>query len=260
MEKVVVNRSLLIIDSSVKLSREAEAFRKTYDIKNILAIPIYSGRKDFGILIMGSKDDNYKYKNEDVELAKVFAKQITIAIESDILNKKTEELAIKDDLTDLYNKNFILTALGDEIKRAIFYQRPCSFVVFGIDNFDGFFSAHGELAAEEALKKVAKVIKDNMATVARAARIGGDEFAVLLPEKNKKESFAIAEEIRKKIESMNFLKSGNGGLTVSGGVSENPLDGIVSDDLIAKAKELLLLAKTQGKNRILGLTGTKVCQ
>ena len=251
LEKAVGSRNLLIIDSSVKLSREAEAFRKTYGIKNILAIPIYSGRKDFGMLVMGGKADNYKYKNEDVELAKVFAKQITIAIESDILNKKTEELEIKDDLTDLYNKNFILTALSDEIKRAIFYQRPCSFVAFGIDNFDSFLSAHGELAAEEALRKVAKVIKDNMVPVGRAARIGGNEFAVLLPEKNKKESFEIAEEIRKKIESVNFLKSGNAALTISGGVSENPLDGATSDELFKKATELLKEARTSGKNRVI---------
>jgi len=59
-----------------------------------------------------------------------------------------------------------------------------------------------------------------------------------LPEKNKKESLYIAEEIRKKIETSNFLKSGNGTLTVSGGVSENPIDGATSDELFRKAAML----------------------
>ena len=250
LDKAVANRAVLIVDGSSKPSRDVEGFQEAHNIKNILAVPIYSGRKNFGALVIGSKADNYKFKSEDVELVKVFAKQITIAIESDILNKKTEELAIKDDLTDLYNKNYILNRLAEEIKRAVFYQRPCSFIVFGIDDFDKFRSANGELAAEEALKKMAKVMKDNMIPVGKVARTSGDEFAILLPEKNKKESFTVAEEIRKKVEAVSFAKSG-GSLTVSGGVSENPLDGATSEELFKKAMELLKEAKASGKNKVL---------
>jgi len=251
LEKAVSDRAVLIIDNSVKPSKNTDAFRAEYNVKNILAVPIYSGRKNFGALVLGNKAGDYKYKDEDVELIKVFAKQITIAIESDILNRKTEELSIKDDLTGLYNKNFILNRLGEEIKRAVFYQRPCSFVVFGIDDFATFRTANGELASEDALKKMAKVIKDNMIPVGKAARIAGDEFAILLPEKNKKESFTIAEEIRKKVEAMNFLKTGSGSLTVSAGLSENPLDGATGEELFKKAEELLKQARSSGKNRVI---------
>ncbi len=251
LDRAIGDRTVLAIDSATKPSKDTDGFMTSYNVKNLLVVPIYSGRKNFGALILGSKTDDYKYKSEDIELVKVFAKQITIAIESDILNKKTEELSIKDELTGLYNKNFILNRLGEEIRRAIFYQRPCSLVVFGIDNFADFRAAHGELMTEEALKKMAKVIKDNMIPVGKAARIAGDEFAVLLPEKNKKESFTIAEEIRKKIEAVNFLKSGDGGLTVSAALSENPLDGATSDELFKKAAELLKLARASGKNRVI---------
>ncbi|MDD5437363.1 MAG: diguanylate cyclase [Candidatus Omnitrophica bacterium] len=251
LDKVIENRSVLIFDSSVRLSKDMEGFKAIYNIKNILAIPIYSGRRNFGIMVIGSNLEDYKYKNDDVELLKVFAKQLTIAIESDLLNKKADELAIKDELTDLYNKKFILNRLGEEIRRAIFYQRPCSFVIFGIDSFDTFRTAHGELIAEEVLKKVSKVIKDNMVPVGKAARIAGDEFAVLLPEKNKKEAFSLAEEIRKKVEGASFLKSGNGNLTVSGGVSENPLDGATSEELYKRAGDLLREARNTGKNKVI---------
>ena len=250
LQDALDNRAVLVLDSSTKLSKDVEEFRTAYDVKNILSIPIYSGRKIFGMLMIGSNADNYKYKNEDIELAKVFAKQVTIAIESDILNKKTEELAIKDDLTDLYNKNFILNRLSEEIKRAVFYQRPCSFIILGVDDFSSFRDTHGELASEEALKKMAKVIKDNMIPVGKAARIDGDQFAVMLPEKNKRESFVIAEDIRKKIEAVNFLRSGNASLTVSVGVSENPLDGATSEELFKRAGELLKEARVSGKNKV----------
>ena len=251
LDKAMESRSVFVVDSSTKISREIDAFRTTHNVKNILAIPICSGRRNFGMLVIGNGLDNYKYRSEDIELVKVFAKQITIAIESDMLNKKTEELSIKDELTGLYNKNFILNRLSEEIKRAIFYQRPCSFVVFGIDSFNSFRTAYGELAAEETLKKMAKVIKDNMIPVGKAARTAGDEFAILLPEKNKKESFTIAEEIRKKIEIADFLKTGNANLTVCAGVSENPLDGATSDELFKKATDLLKEARASGNNRVI---------
>lgn len=251
LENAVETRSILAIDAGSKQSKDTEDFKAKYGIKCFIAIPIYSGRRNFGLLMIGSRIADHRYRNEDVELAKVFAKQIVIAIESDLLNKKTDELEIKDELTDLYNKNFILSRLAEEIKRAIFYQRPCSFVIFGIDDFVGFRNTHGELAAEEALRRMAKLIRDNMVPIGKAARISADEFAILLPEKNKKESYNIAEEIRKKIEVSNFVKTGTGTLTVSGGVSENPLDGATGEELFKKADALLREAKSSGKNRVI---------
>jgi diguanylate cyclase (GGDEF)-like protein len=84
------------------------------------------------------------------------------------------------------------------------------------------------------------------------ARIGDNEFAIVLPEKNKRRAQEVAEDIRKKVESV-FSKEQdvNKRLTMSGGVSENPLDGIVAEELFAKARGLLDLAKTEGKNRII---------
>lgn len=242
--------SVLVMDESAKRSSDIETFKTRYKIKNLIAIPLHSARKNLGLLVIGTRLDDFRYKDDDVDLIKVFAKQMTIAIENDTLLKKTEELTIKDDLTDLYNKGYVLTRLEEEIKRAIFYQRPCSFIIFNIDNFNDFREANGELVAEEVLKKMSKMIKDNTDPVGKAARIGGDEFAMLLPEKNKRQATHIAEEVRKKIESANFLKDSKIALTVSAGVSENPIDGATKDELFKKATEVLQRAKALGKNRV----------
>lgn len=251
LERALDDSSITILDKGTKQSKELEDFKNLYAIKNIIAIPIHSGSKKLGLLIMGNSLDGFKYKDDDIDLTKVFAKQITIAIESDILSKKTEELAIKDDLTGLYNKNYILTRLEEEIKRAIFYQRPCSFIVFNIDGFRTFREKNGEIVAEEALRRVAKVIKDNLGPVGKGARIGGDEFSMLLPEKNKGEASLIAEDVKKKIESTNLAREGQVHLTVSGGVSENPIDGTTSDELFKKAAEALAQAKASGRNKVI---------
>ena len=249
--KIMDEKAIIIIDKGAKQSRDIDDFRDAYNIKNALIIPLYSGKKNLGLLIIGNKAENFKYKTDDIDLIKVFAKQMMIAIESDILNKKTEALAIKDDLTDLYNKNFIMARLEEEIKRAIFYQRPCSFIIFNIDGFKAFRDSYGELTAEEVLRRIAKLLKDSATPVGKVARIGGDEFAMLLPEKNKKEATFIAEEIRNKLASTNLLREGSANLTISGGLSENPIDGVTGDELFKKAKEALEKAKALGRNRII---------
>ena len=250
LERAMEEQSIVKLDKTARITKELGAFKAAYNLVNVLVVPVCSGRRNFGLLLISNRIDDFEFKEDDIDIIKVFAKQITIAIESDILSKKTEELAIKDDLTDLYNKNFIMARLEEEIKRAIFYQRPCSLVVFNVDDFKSFVAKHGEIAGEEALKKMSRVIKDNMDPAGKAARTGPNEFAMLLPEKNKKEAAYIAEEVKNKISATNLLREGKVNMTVSGGVSENPLDGSTADELFRKAVEAVKKVKQAGKNNV----------
>jgi len=243
LEKAVANRSVVILDKSVKPSKDLANFKNVSNVTNAVVIPLYSSRRNLGLLIVGNRLADFKYKDEDTDMIRVFAKQISIAIESDILSKKTSELSITDDLTNLYNKRFILNRLEEEIKRAIFYQRPCSFIVFSLDQFDLFRQSHGELAAEEALRRIARAIRENMIPIGKAARISGFEFAILLPEKNKKEASYVAEEMKKIIEATNLIRDGLATAKVTVGVSENPIDGATSDELFKKAEEAIRQVK-----------------
>jgi diguanylate cyclase (GGDEF)-like protein len=248
--RVSKNRVFTIVDKASKVNRDTEEFMTSHNIRNMIVSPIFSGNKDYGLFIIGNRTEDYRYKLDDIDLVKIFSKQITIAIENDIWIKKTEQFSIKDDLTDLYNKNYILNRLDEEIRRSIFYQRPCSFLIFNIDNFKLMRDKYGELVAEDVLKKVAKIIKENATPVGKAARIGGDEFALLLPEKNKREAAGIAEDLRKRVEATAFSGDGKLKITVSGGVSENPIDGSTQEELFKKAMEALSSAKSLGKNRV----------
>ncbi|MDP3729903.1 MAG: diguanylate cyclase [Candidatus Omnitrophota bacterium] len=248
--RIIEEKKLFVIDNAMKMTKETEDFKSSGKVKNMIAIPIYSGRKNFGLLVVGNKQDDYRYRTDDIDLIKIFSKQITIAVENDIWIKKSEELSIKDDLTDLYSKGYVLSRLDEEIRRAIFYQRPCSFILFSIDNFKSLRDTRGELVAEDVIKRVAKLIKENTTPVGKAARISGKEFGMLLPEKNKREAAYIAENVRKQIEAANFSREGDLKITVSGGVSENPIDGSTQEELFKKATQLLENAKSMGKNRV----------
>lgn len=250
LEGVIERKKLLYASNGMKIPKDVDNFKKTYNLKNFIAIPLYSDRVAFGLLLLGNRLSDFTYTSDDIDLVTVFAKHITIAIESDILEKKNRELATTDDLTGLYNKHYILIRLEEEIKRAIFYQRPCALAVFRIDNFKSFREASGEPASQEIIKKIAKVIRDNNIPIGRAARIGEDEFAMLLPEKNKKEAVHITAEVRKKIEKANVLNVGKVTLTVISGVSENPIDGTTSDELFKKAIASLDQPKISDNNRV----------
>lgn len=249
--EIARKRKIIVIDSSVSRNTAEYKFRNEYKLTNAVLIPLFTGTIIRGLVIIGNNINGFTYTNEDIDLIKVFAKQLSIAVENDMLVKKADMLAIRDDLTGIYNKNFIMARLKEEIGRAVLYQRPCSFVVIDIDGFKDYRNKHGQLAAENALKKVAAVLEEHIGPIDKASRVGDDMFAVLLPEKNKKSAFDIADDIRKDISNIKFSEDKEDRITASVGVSENPLDGSTADELLAKATEFVRKAKIEGKNKVM---------
>ncbi len=247
----LVEDRAVYVDSKTKFSKDIKAFRGNCGVEKFTAFSIISRNRVIGMLLIGNDADDFVFEKDDLELAKVFTKQAAIAYESNELAKKVKQSAIKDDLTDLYNQKYITVRLDEEIRRAIFYQRPCSYILFNVDDFNKFREENGELATEKALMKIASILKENVTQVSRAARLSGDEFALLLPEKNKKEAYRVAEQVRKRVEKLDLELKKKSLLTISGGVSENPLDGSTAEELMKKAADSVSIAKSQGKNKII---------
>ncbi|MCX5700939.1 MAG: diguanylate cyclase [Candidatus Omnitrophica bacterium] len=242
----------IILDKNNSLPEGLTAFiRQKLGLNNTILIPVYQRKRVVQILGLGNSHESFIYEKEEVELLDILVKQLAIAVENDLLIHSVQKLEIKDSLTSLYNESFIRTRLQEEIKRAIAYQRPCAFVMLDIDNFKPYVDAFGALAAEAVIKRVAVLVRDSVSEIDRVGRTSDDEFSIILPEKNKRQAQEMAENIRKRVE-FSYNEEGNAAkrLTISAGVSENPLDGISSEELISKAKELLQLAKRQGRNRV----------
>lgn len=250
--KLTKTNKPLILDKKNILPENLRAdFYKKFKLINTLIFPVYLRGRVAALLGVGNFQEGFLYKKDDIELLDVFAKQMAIAVENDILMHRVEKLEIKDALTGLYNETFIRNRLQEEIRRAIIYQRPCAFILLNIDGFQRFREKFGSLQAESVLKRTASLIRSCITEIERVARSADNEFSIVLPEKNKRQALEIAESIRKKIE-FGFSEETdiNKKLTVSGSISENPLDGVEAEELIAKAKSSLSAAKMQGKNRI----------
>ncbi len=177
----------------------------------------------------------------------------TISKNARELIEKVERLSLKDNLTGLYNASYLRERLSEEIQRAIHYQQPCSLVYLGIHPFEELTALHGRTSAEELLKSIAGILSKHLSPLDRAARVGKSEFAIIFPDKNKKKSIEIAEEIQKQID---LLRSGGKGegrgavFETAAGISENPMDGVTAEELLQKARERVRAARAKGPQKI----------
>jgi diguanylate cyclase (GGDEF)-like protein len=250
--KIINTNKALILDKQNLLPKDFSSFiREKLKLNNTLALPVCLYKRVIAVLGIGNTREDFSYTKEDIELLDIFAKQIAIAAENDVLMHNVRKLEVKDTLTGLYNEAFMHTRLQEEIKRAIVYQRPCAFILIDIDHFKKHNQSFGSLQGEAVIKRISALIKDSVSEVDRVGRIGDDEFAVILPERNKRQAQEVAENIRKKVE-FSYSEDANLAhkITISVGVSENPVDGITSEDLVNKARELLQIAKQNGRNRV----------
>lgn len=245
------NKDLILDQQNLKNTDFAQSFLNKFQARNCLALPIVLRNRVKAVLVIANNRDNFSYTRDDRDLLDIFSKQIAIAIENDLMAHRLEKLETKDVLTGLYNKNFMVNRLQEEIKRAIVYQRPCALLVFDVDNFKEYREKFGLISAEMALKKIAILMNECVTEVDRVGRTGDDEFSIILPEKNKRQSKDIAEEICKKIQAaFAGTQDSAKGLTLSAGIAENPLDGVEAGQLVEKANELLKRAKAAGRNRV----------
>lgn len=216
----------------------AEGLLKVFKAQNMLVYPIFIQNKPFGLLGVGNQLGGYEYLEDDVELINIFVKQLAIAIENDLLLRKVQDLEVKDPLTDLYNRRYMFTRLEEEILRAISHQQPCSFIDVKIKNLAEIQAKSGQGAKEELLRNMANLLKANVSNVNidKVGRMDDDEFAMILPEKNKRQAQEVSALIHEKIQQTfrNFepLKKPDVLITIS----ENPIDGPDAASLIEKTK------------------------
>lgn len=206
---------------------------------SLIIQPVTIRGRLMGMLGVGNRQPGYTWSNELIDLVALFAKQVCIALENELLVRKTKQLAIRDELTGAYNERYIRQRLSEEIKRAIMYQRPCAFVMLTLPGYAAYRRQHGEPEAERVLKRVVQVTQEALTEVDRIGRFAGNEIAVVLPERNKRQAQEAAEGICKRI-ALAFEAAAPGDrLTALWGMGENPIDGVTAEALIDKASAML---------------------
>jgi diguanylate cyclase (GGDEF)-like protein len=158
-----------------------------------------------------------------------------------------ETLASTDHLTGLPNRREFQERLGGEITRARRHERQLSLLVLDLDHFKSVNDSHGHPVGDRVLIETARRLAGLVRQGEVVARIGGEEFAVILPETDGQSAVAAAQRMRMAIQARPF--PGVGPLTVSGGVCSLS-DARDGDDLFRLADVALYAAKARGRNRV----------
>jgi diguanylate cyclase (GGDEF)-like protein/PAS domain S-box-containing protein len=178
------------------------------------------------------------------------------AIQRDITDyKKLEQdlqiLCRTDPLTTAANRRAFNEIISQEFSRFKRSQKEYSLVMIDLDHFKSINDQHGHGAGDRVLIEVTERCKDNLRVHDIIARLGGEEFCILLPYTNLEQAHRVAERLRQKIEVMPIISDGNRiKVTVSVGISlvlEGDSDG---HDAIERADKKLLEAKSMGRNRV----------
>ncbi len=161
-----------------------------------------------------------------------------------------EEAAFTDHLTGLANRRRFERQLEREVNRTVRLGHPFSLLLLDIDNFKKLNDTHGHNAGDEAIRHIGRVLREGTRGIDLAARIGGEEFAVLLVETELDRGLEVAERLRLAIS--NYSIPGGDRLTASFGVAECPTSAQTSADIMKTADMLLYKAKRSGRDRVVG--------
>lgn len=162
-------------------------------------------------------------------------------------------LMTTDALTQTYNRRYFNEALEREYNRSLRYRRALSLVLFDIDHFKRINDTHGHVAGDSVLRQLSQVVRPKLRAQDVFARIGGEEFAILLPEVELGGARIAAEKVRKLVEAARFaVDRTDFGCTVSVGVVSFDARITAAGELYKLADENLYAAKHGGRNRVVG--------
>lgn len=167
--------------------------------------------------------------------------------ELDIQIAELNRLSIRDDLTGLYNRKFILDFIQTEISRYTRYNEEFIIAMLDIDNFKIINDIHGHIIGDAILKEIGVIMRNNIRDTDVVGRYGGEEFIVLMTATNIENGFIAIDKLRGLIE--NELFSNNLKVTISGGLAS--YTGLELEDTIDLADKKMYEAKRLGRNKIL---------
>jgi len=217
--------------------------------RSMLCVPMLSKDTLLGVIQVINKVDGSTFNDNELRLAQTLADHAAIAIENASLYRQAYLASITDDLTGLGNTRHFNRMLTELLSRA----GPLSLLVLDLDNFKNVVDSYGHLVGSRTISYLGKVIGHLVRPGDVAARFGGDEFVVILPDTESETALTIAETIRAAIEACSVLE-GNGvdisTVTASVGVATAPQHAANANDLFRAADAAMYSVKRAGKNAV----------
>jgi len=223
-----------------------------------LVVPTLREGKIVAILGIGNKKSDYDQQDEEqvthiAEIVWSIVEHHRAEEQIRLLNGQLEHLAMTDELTGLANRRAFFIRGGEEIKRARRYQVPLSLIMLDIDEFKNINDTYGHESGDLVLQRTADTLLKSVRVVDSVARLGGEEFSVLLPNTHSEDAVKLAERLRLAVEAQScpVRKERSVCVTTSIGVAAYSEDTEDLDALLRNADIALYQAKNQGRNRLI---------
>ncbi len=248
-------REILLVKSPIILedARYDPRFVKwegSDQIRGWMGVPLIRHDEFIGLMAIDSYRPN-AYTQDDASLASSFANSAAIVIENARLFKQTQQMALTDTLTGIYNRRYFYELAQKEFARSKRYQNPMSIILIDIDHFKNVNDQNGHLAGDQVLMQFVQRIQDELRTSDILARFGGEEFIILLPETNLEDATLVAERLREVTAQYPFLLvTAQTFITISLGVSCFRFTTPSLDHLIDESDKALYEAKQFGRNLV----------
>jgi diguanylate cyclase (GGDEF)-like protein len=255
MVAAVRSKELLIVDDSTqnagpKIQNMQRPFSKNYDSPSCIIAPLICHGRVVGVLNMSDKTDGGTFTTYDIAVIELFRQLIGASIGNISLFEKTQRQAKTDGLTGMLNHRTFYETLEGELRRAQRYGGKLSIIMADIDNLKPINDNMGHRAGDMAIKQIARRISACIRQIDVAARYGGDEFSIILPNTTLSDAAVVAERMVAMVKGTPMLwEQQKVELSISVGVGQYDGESCAGD--VAKTTDqALYAAKQAGKGRV----------
>ncbi|TLN23610.1 sensor domain-containing diguanylate cyclase, partial [bacterium] len=224
----------------------------SFTTRSVICVPLRYGDKIIGVIEFINSLEDRKFCPRDLELLETVSDFVAIALENSKNFAKIQEISITDELTGLYNARHILRILDREVERARRSGTNLSFIFFDMDRFKTVNDSFGHLVGSRLIGEVGQLISATIRKTDIAARYGGDEFVIILPNTSKEGAVVFAEKLRKVLNAKKFLSEEGLEIkaTASFGVATYPDDADSKLTLVSIADKLMYMVKETSRDGV----------
>lgn len=255
MVMAVRSRELMLIDdiethAKPLIRKSQRRFSANYKGGNCIIAPLLCQGRVEGVLNLSEKINAERFNFEDVAIIELFRQLLGASIGNIKLFEKMQRQAQTDGLTGLMNHRMFYEMLEKELRRLQRYGGLISLIMVDVDGLKKINDTLGHRAGDTALKAISRKISESIRNVDTAARYGGDEFAVILPNTSLTDAVVVAERMVQTVaDTQIHWENERINLSISAGVGQ--YDGsFCPEDVTNHSDEALYAAKQSGKNRV----------
>ena len=224
---------------------------------NMRCIPIVAQGEIYGVFHFSCMENRPWYP-EERQLAAAIAEHASLTMASLDLRESLRQQAIRDPLTGLYNRRYLLELLNHEISRASRRKKTLGVLMIDIDHFKQFNDDHGHDIGDFILSEFGNILRNTIRKEDTSCRYGGEEFTILLPDMDAEGVVMVAEKIRTAVRKHDYLRNNimYGPITISLGCALYPEHAAIPDGILKCADRALYRSKETGRDKVMMFEGS----